>query len=239
MKGRILDFKKDKLGLSLVENLEGKDYIFFFEKEWKKKNIKPKIGMNVEFEISGSVAKNIYPSSEEIEKHDNKKIEKINFETYKTMLDSDLYKRYEKRKKLSLKSNFVLRFIPSIFFFGLGIVFFNSGWYYEELGLVFIILGLIWPLMKAFKLTSKELENYKEEFMVKLYNGDVSIIYDIPETLNYKNIEMIFSDGENHSQCEFNLIKDAYKLEDDAIININYNSTGSSYHAQGMAIKIN
>lgn len=191
-------------------------------------------------------------------------IKKINFNNY-LISYNDILKKIEKNievelnlYKKNLRKKFNLFFIIAIF------TTYYSYWF------IYVPIYIIsfWYLYKSSLKNNllnseiREIENIlvEKEFknQLNIYKKELGIINYIPTDLEYENLGLITTDGNNYENAEENLIKKAFNLKADGIININFNSTSTTkikgnikkgngvissdvnikIHLQGMAIKL-
>lgn len=98
-------------------------------------------------------------------------------------------------------------------------------------------------------------ENYLENQMLQIYKNDLTIMNYVPENLDYKTIQMIEVSGGGYEMARLNLIKFAFNLGADGVINLTHSATSTSnirgntksgietdttttVYMQGMAIKL-
>ena len=68
-------------------------------------------------------------------------------------------------------------------------------------------------------------DNYLENQMIAIYKNDLAILNFVPENIDYQTIKMIEVSGENYDIAKYNLIKSAFYLGADGVINITHSST--------------
>ncbi|MCT7405874.1 hypothetical protein [Aliarcobacter cryaerophilus] len=98
-------------------------------------------------------------------------------------------------------------------------------------------------------------DNYLENQMIAIYKNDLAVLNFVPENIDYQTIKMIEVSGENYDIAKYNLIKSAFYLGADGVINLTHSATSSSkisgntktgivtdtstnVYMQGMAIKL-
>lgn len=191
-------------------------------------------------------------------------IKKINFNNY-LISYNDILKKIEKNievelnlYKKNLRKKFNLFFIIAIF------TTYYSYWFIYVPTYIISFWYLYKSSLKNNLLNSeiREIENIlvEKEFknQLNIYKKELAIINYIPTDLEYENLGLITTDGNNYENAEENLIKKAFNLKADGIININFNSTSTTkikgnikkgngvissdvnikIHLQGMAIKL-
>lgn len=241
MKGTILDFDENaKRGLLLGE--DGNRYFFDYEKEWKNKNKNPETDSSVDFIIKDNEATEIFSlnkkstNSLEIEKklntstNNNQNFKKINFEE----IDKEMYsdKRLEEKRATVKKFFLILLAVDIVGYFftktGLSIVAF--------IVLFFSIpftLAILFPLYKLVirkdiipKDRAKEMN--KNDVIDEVYANSLTILNYIPENLNHTVIKMISSSDNDYEDAKKQLIRQAYELKADAILNFKADSNTNS-----------
>lgn len=241
MKGTILDFDENaKRGLLLGE--DGNRYFFDYEKEWKNKNKNPETDSSVDFIIKDNEATEIFSlnkkstNSLEIEKklntsmNNNQNFKKINFEEIEKEMCSD--KRLEENRAKIKKGFFILLAVDIV-----GYLFTKTGLSpVAYIVLFFSIPFTFFMLFPFYKLVIKKDVNPKDiaENMTKnpvideVYGNSVTILNYIPNDLNHIVIKMISSSANNYEDAKKQLIRQAYELKADGILNLKQDSNSQS-----------
>ncbi|BAK70973.1 hypothetical protein [Aliarcobacter butzleri] len=108
------------------------------------------------------------------------------------------------------------------------------------------IINLIFMVSFVFGVISRRNKNQREAYqrfleqqMIGIYSNDLATLNFVPENVNYKVIQMIEVSGENYDIAKYNLIKSAFYIRADAIINITHSSTATSKITGGSISKTN
>ena len=121
--------------------------------------------------------------------------------------------------------------------------------------IIFIVLFVYGVIFLRNKNRRAAYDNYLENQMIGIYTKDLAVLNFVPENIDYQTIKMIEVSGENYDIAKYNLIKSAFYLGADGVINITHSATSSSkitgntktgivtntstnVYMQGMAIKL-
>lgn len=121
--------------------------------------------------------------------------------------------------------------------------------------IIFIVLFVYGVIFLRNKNRRAAYERYLESQMIGIYIKDLAVLNFVPENIDYQTIKMIEVSGENYDIAKYNLIKSAFYLGADGVINITHSATSSSkitgntktgivtntstnVYMQGMAIKL-
>ena len=121
--------------------------------------------------------------------------------------------------------------------------------------IIFVALFVYGVIFLRNKNSRTAYDNYLENQMIGIYTKDLAVLNFVPENIDYQTIKMIEVSGENYDIAKYNLIKSAFYLGADGVINITHSSTSSSkitgntktgivtntstnVYMQGMAIKL-
>lgn len=242
MKGTILDLNEElKTGQILGE--DGSRYLFNID-EWKSKNKAPEIDIEVDFIIKDNIATEIFSlskkpntnSSIEQSKSNlssnniNSNFKKINFEEIEKEMYSD--KRLEENRTKITKGFFILLAVDIV------------GYFFTKTGLdsiaytvlFFSVPFTFFMIFPFYKLVIKKDVNPKNiaENMTKnvvideVYGNSVTILNYIPNDLNHIVIKMISSTANNYEDAKKQLIRQAYNLKADGILNLKQHSNSQS-----------
>lgn len=121
--------------------------------------------------------------------------------------------------------------------------------------IIFIALFVYGVIFLRNKNRRAAYDNYLENQMIAIYKNDLAVLNFVPENIDYQTIKMIEVSGENYDIAKYNLIKSAFYLGADGVINLTHSATSSSkisgntktgivtdtstnVYMQGMAIKL-
>ncbi|MDN5071413.1 hypothetical protein O8C76_10315 [Aliarcobacter butzleri] len=191
-------------------------------------------------------------------------IKKIDFNNY--LVDyNDILKKLEPNLKVEL--DLYKKSLMKKCFLYLALAVYSTFYFYW---FIFIPLYMLssWYLYRSLlkeNLSNSEINKIEDklvniEFNKQLnnYQKEIGIINYVPQDLEYENLGLIIGVGNNYNNAERNLIKKAFELKADGIINVNLNSTSSTklnghikkgngvisssvditIHLQGIAIKL-
>ena len=121
--------------------------------------------------------------------------------------------------------------------------------------IIFVALFVYGVIFLRNKNSRAAYDNYLENQMIAIYKNDLAVLNFVPENIAYQTIKMIEVSGENYDIAKYNLIKSAFYLGADGVINLTHSATSSSkisgntktgivtdtstnVYMQGMAIKL-
>ena len=252
MKGIVLDYDGNtKEGIILGDN--GNRYKFQFE-DWKRENSKISLDVEVDFMISENKAIELYPINKTnlreenlIEEKKDFNFKKIDFDDIEKkindpkIIDSEK-KIYWKTIREKIKNLIVFWAVSSV------LVAISFGYKLENLALFIVLMTFIFSVRNIFLLilyatTSSE----KVELVSKFYGNELPIINYEPQSLNYDIIQIISTTSNVFDNARENIIRQAYDLKADAIINFTVVSATkgnvssklqTDYNLEGVAIRI-
>ncbi len=91
--------------------------------------------------------------------------------------------------------------------------------------IIFIALFVYGVIFLRNKNRRAAYERYLESQMIGIYTKDLTVLNFVPENIDYQTIKMIEVSGENYDIAKYNLIKSAFYLGADGVINITHSST--------------
>ena len=91
--------------------------------------------------------------------------------------------------------------------------------------IIFIVLFVYGVIFLRNKNRRAAYERYLESQMIGIYTKDLAVLNFVPENIDYQTIKMIEVSGENYDIAKYNLIKSAFYLGADGVINITHSST--------------
>ena len=91
--------------------------------------------------------------------------------------------------------------------------------------IIFIVLFVYGVIFLRNKNSRAAYDNYLENQMIAIYKNDLAVLNFVPENIDYQTIKMIEVSGENYDIAKYNLIKSAFYLGADGVINITHSST--------------
>lgn len=91
--------------------------------------------------------------------------------------------------------------------------------------IIFIVLFVYGVIFLRNKNRRAAYDNYLENQMIGIYTKDLAVLNFVPENIDYQTIKMIEVSGENYDIAKYNLIKSAFYLGADGVINITHSST--------------
>ena len=91
--------------------------------------------------------------------------------------------------------------------------------------IIFIVLFVYGLIFLRNKNRRAAYERYLESQMIGIYTKDLAVLNFVPENIDYQTIKMIEVSGENYDIAKYNLIKSAFYLGADGVINITHSST--------------
>lgn len=91
--------------------------------------------------------------------------------------------------------------------------------------IIFIVLFVYGVIFLRNKNSRAAYDNYLENQMIGIYTKDLAVLNFVPENIDYQTIKMIEVSGENYDIAKYNLIKSAFYLGADGVINITHSST--------------
>ena len=133
---------------------------------------------------------------------------------------------------LQAKNRYLFRTIAYMFFGVINIVVNILDW-------IFIAIFIFAVISIRNKNQREAYQRFLEQQMIGIYNNDLATLNFVPENVNYKVIQMIEVSGENYDIAQYNLIKSAFYIGADAIINITHSSTATSKITGGSISKTN
>lgn len=239
MKGKILQYNTQEKNGIILGN-DGNRYNFDYQIHWIRKNQEIIDDMEVDFIENDSFATEIFPlNTENILKNKQHNIKKINFEEIEnTVNNSNSFSEYRKEQnkeikrilKLNLKI-FTILFIV-VYIYDLLRIHSKSMDIILGLSLIAYCIYLFYSILAILYLLASKQEYHYEGYLkgqiFKLYKENLSILNFIPDNLNYEVIKMIEDSSSTYESAKNGLIREAYALKADAIINLNHNSSKSS-----------
>ena len=91
--------------------------------------------------------------------------------------------------------------------------------------IIFVALFVYGVIFLRNKNSRAAYDNYLENQMIAIYKNDLAVLNFVPENIDYQTIKMIEVSGENYDIAKYNLIKSAFYLGADGVINITHSST--------------
>ena len=91
--------------------------------------------------------------------------------------------------------------------------------------IIFVALFVYGVIFLRNKNSRAAYDNYLENQMIGIYTKDLAVLNFVPENIDYQTIKMIEVSGENYDIAKYNLIKSAFYLGADGVINITHSST--------------
>ena len=91
--------------------------------------------------------------------------------------------------------------------------------------IIFIVLFVYGVIFLRNKNSRAAYDNYLKNQMIAIYKNDLAVLNFVPENIDYQTIKMIEVSGENYDIAKYNLIKSAFYLGADGVINITHSST--------------
>ena len=91
--------------------------------------------------------------------------------------------------------------------------------------IIFVALFVYGLIFLRNKNSRAAYDNYLENQMIAIYKNDLAVLNFVPENIDYQTIKMIEVSGENYDIAKYNLIKSAFYLGADGVINITHSST--------------
>ena len=91
--------------------------------------------------------------------------------------------------------------------------------------IIFVALFVYGVIFLRNKNSRASYDNYLENQMIAIYKNDLAVLNFVPENIDYQTIKMIEVSGENYDIAKYNLIKSAFYLGADGVINITHSST--------------
>ena len=91
--------------------------------------------------------------------------------------------------------------------------------------IIFVALFVYGVIFLRNKNSRTAYDNYLENQMIGIYTKDLAVLNFVPENIDYQTIKMIEVSGENYDIAKYNLIKSAFYLGADGVINITHSST--------------
>lgn len=240
MKGTILDLNEE-LETGQILGEDGSRYLFNID-EWKSKNKAPEIDVEVDFIIKDNIATEIFslsktPNTEQNLNRNNlsstnvnSNFKKIDFQEIEKEMYSD--KRLEENRTKITKGFFILLAVDIV------------GYFFTKTGLdtiAYIVLFFSVPftffmIFPFYKLVIKKDVNpqdiaqnmTKNTVIDEVYGNSVTILNYIPNDLNHNVIKMISSSANNYEDAKKQLIRQAYDLKADGILNFTQHSNSQS-----------
>lgn len=235
MKGTIIDFDEtEKVGLILSE--DGNRYEFDLS-QWKSKNKTPELDNEVDFVINEDKVCDIYSlnkandviktkNNNDLQNHFDSDIKKINFTEIENKVDDELKNGESFNKERDeLKKGFLWIVLPvlaaQIIFLAIA---FSNRWDSPLLMLPILttFLTMLFTIFLAIRiLIPRKLFNIivKNSNILTEYEKQLKIINYTPSNLNFENIKIINVSGDTLEKATKELLKQAYELKADAIIN--------------------
>lgn len=235
MKGTIIDFDEtEKVGLILSE--DGNRYEFDLS-QWKSKNKTPELDNEVDFVINEDKVCDIYSlnkandiiktkNNNDLQNHFDSDIKKINFTEIENKVDDELKNGESFNKERDeLKKGFLWIVLPvlaaQIIFLAIA---FSNRWDSPLLMLPILttFLTMLFAIFLAIRiLIPRKLFNIivKNSNILTEYEKQLKIINYTPSNLNFENIKIINVSGDTLEEATKELLKQAYELKADAIIN--------------------
>lgn len=236
MKGTILDFNEElKNGQILGE--DGKRYTFNSE-EWKSKNKNPDIDTEVDFLEKDNIATEIFSLTKKTEQNSNSSqpnninstFKKINFEQIENEMLSD--KRLEDKRKETSKGFYALIAVDIIAYFftktGISVIAYVVLFFSVPFSLFMIYPYYRLVIKKDLNPKDVAQNMIKESVIDEIYSNSLTILNYVPDNLNYQVIKMISSSSRNYDDAKKQLIRQAYELKADAILNLKDNTNSTS-----------
>lgn len=237
MKGKILQYNPQEKNGIILGN-DGNRYNFDYQIHWIRRNQEIIDDMEVDFIENDSFATEIFPLNiENILKNKQHNIKKINFEEIENTVNNiNSFSEYKKEQNKEIKRIFKKNlkiFVPLFILFYISMLLKN-----DTMGMIifigFLFYGIYFLssiLSILYLLASKQeyhYEGYLRAQIFRLYKENLSILNFIPDNLNYEVIKMIEDSSSTYESAKNGLIREAYELKADAIINLNHNSSKSS-----------
>lgn len=235
MKGTIIDFDEtEKVGLILSE--DGNRYEFDLS-QWKSKNKTPELDNEVDFVINEDKVCDIYSlnkandviktkNNNDLQNHFDSDIKKINFTEIENKVDDELKNGESFNKERDeLKKGFLWIVLPvlaaQVIFLAIA---FSNRWDSPLLMLPILttFLTMLFTIFLAIRiLIPRKLFNIivKNSNILTEYEKQLKIINYTPSNLNFENIKIINVSGDTLEEATKELLKQAYELKADAIIN--------------------
>lgn len=235
MKGTIIDFDEtEKVGLILSE--DGNRYEFDLS-QWKSKNKTPELDNEVDFVINEDKVCDIYSlnkandviktkNNNDLQNHFDSDIKKINFTEIENKVDDELKNGESFNKERDeLKKGFLWIVLPvlaaQVIFL---VIAFSNRWDSPLLMLPILttFLTMLFAIFLAIRiLIPRKLFNIivKNSNILTEYEKQLKIINYTPSNLNFENIKIINVSGDTLEEATKELLKQAYELKADAIIN--------------------
>ncbi|MGJ0364464.1 hypothetical protein [Aliarcobacter cryaerophilus] len=235
MKGTIIDFDEtEKVGLILSD--DGNRYEFDLS-QWKSKNKTPELDNEVDFVINEDKVCDIYSlnkandviktkNNNDLQNHFDSDIKKINFTEIENKVDDELKNGESFNKERDeLKKGFLWIVLPvlaaQIIFLAIA---FSNRWDSPLLMLPILttFLTMLFAIFLAIRiLIPRKLFNIivKNSNILTEYEKQLKIINYTPSNLNFENIKIINVSGDTLEEATKELLKQAYELKADAIIN--------------------
>ena len=91
--------------------------------------------------------------------------------------------------------------------------------------IIFVALFVYGVIFLRNKNSRAAYDNYLKNQMIAIYKNDLAVLNFVPENIDYQTIKMIEVSGENYDIAKYNLIKSAFYLGADGVINITHSST--------------
>ena len=255
MKGTIIDFDEtEKVGLILSE--DGNRYEFDLS-QWKSKNKTPELDNEVDFVINEDKVCDIYSlnkvndanktkNNNDLQNHFDSDIKKINFteieNTIDAKLDAEVYNPEVRKKGKQMAIKYFLISLVVLVFEMILITLSNEAkWYLLSiiLGFIFFItilvsITVIMPVVLPDKLLRIIMNIQRKKDILEEYKKHLKIINYTPNNLYFDNLEIINVRESTLEEAENKLLKKAYELKADAIINYsNQFNTISSVNTSG------
>ena len=249
MKGIVLDFNhKENIGLILGS--DGKRYSFNYLNEWKSSNKIPELHEEVDFLEKDNIAIEIFSLSKKTEQNSNSSqdnninstFKKINFEQIESEINHYIETNPQikkNQKKESIKAFFISLSI-TILTYILSNILFSYKWDFFGLissiafllgclvTLIFVIIVIFMSFTPKEKLDNAVTKSIRDEKIFEVYSNSLTILNYVPDNLNYQVIKMISSSSRNYDDAKKQLIRQAYELKADAILNLKDNTNSTS-----------
>ncbi len=244
MKGIVIDFDElEKSGLILGE--DGNRYSFELD-NWKSKNKTPEIDVEVDFVVNENSASDIFCLTKNINKtsiNEEKKedkieilsenqifsdFKKINFDEIEKEMYSD--ERYKESKAKNLKILLIIIAIDFIAYFITKTDFKALGY----LALFFSVPSTFIMLFVVYKLNKGDFDKKhiigltRDTVIYDTYAKSLTILNYIPNNLNYAVIKMISVTSDNYDNARKELVRQAYELKADGILNLKHDTNNVS-----------
>ncbi len=236
MKGQILDFNEEiKTGQILGQ--DGNRYSFNID-EWKSKNKSPEIDIEVDFVIKDNIATEIFSLKIKTEveqnhntfQNNNLNLKKINFEDIEKEMYND--KRIEDKRKETSKGFYALIAVDIIAYFftktGISAIAYVILFFSVPFSLFMIYPYYRLVIKKDLNPKDMAQNMIRESVIDEVYSNSLTILNYVPDNLNYHVIKMISSSSRNYDDAKKQLIRQAYELKADAILNLKDNTNSSS-----------